>query len=322
LTNIQIFLYLAGHKTDKGKNNYICEINLIWVKGIPVYSLQNFRKTGEKNLLLSVEVFDANRHFQVTYPHRHDFYEVLYLSNGSGFHIIDSNKYEIKPPCIFFLSPGQAHRLELSSDIDGFIFLFTAEFYLVNQNNKNKLLEFPFFFSVSQNNPPLLIQEKSDDDFLRMLLQKGLNEFGKEDASHETIHAILELLLLTCNDLYPEELISVQKGKGQIFVKNFLKLIEENYQKNLSITEYAKMLAVSPNHLTQLVKQITGKTSLELLQEKLIVETKRLLIHTNLTVSEISDMMNFDDQSYFTKYFKNKTGITPLQYRKQSLKTT
>jgi AraC family transcriptional activator of pobA len=292
------------------------------LKGIPVYSLQNFRKSGEKNLLFSVEVFDAKRHFQVTYPHRHDFYEVLYLSNGSGFHIIDSNKYEIKPPCIFFLSPGQAHRLELSSDIDGFIFLFTAEFYLVNQNNKNKLLEFPFFFSVSQNNPPLLIQDKGDDDFLRMLLQKGLNEFEKEEVSNETIHAILELLLLACNNLYPDELISVQKGKGQIFVKNFLKLIEENYQKNLSITEYAKMLAVSPNHLTQMVKQITGKTSIELLQEKLIVETKRLLIHTNLTVSEISDRMNFDDQSYFTKYFKNKTGITPLQYRKQSLKTT
>jgi AraC-like DNA-binding protein len=105
-------------------------------------------------------------------------------------------------------------------------------------------------------------------------------------------------------------------------VKNFLKLIEENYQNNLSVTEYARMLAVTPNHLTQMVRQITGKTSIELLQDKLIVETKRLLIHTNLTVSEISDKLSFDDQSYFTKYFKNKTGITPLQYRKESLKTT
>jgi AraC-like DNA-binding protein/mannose-6-phosphate isomerase-like protein (cupin superfamily) len=287
-------------------------------KGIPVYSLDKFRKSGAGNLMYQVEVFDANRHFKVTYPHRHDFYEVLYLSNGSGFHIIDSNKYEIKPPCIFFLSPGQAHRLELSSDIDGFIFLFTAEFYLVNQTNKNKLLEFPFFFSVSQNNPPLIIHDKNDDNFISGLFSRGCDEIEKVDI----IHSILEVLLLTCDNLYPEEFTSVQKGKGQIMVKNFLKLIEENYQNNLSVSEYAQMLAVTPNHLTQLVKQITGKTSIELLQDKLIVETKRLLIHSNQTVSQIADMMNFGDQSYFTKYFKNKTGITPLQYRKESLKTT
>lgn len=291
-------------------------------KSIPVYSLDKFGKTGERNLLYQVEVFDANRHFKVSYPHKHDFYEVLYLSKGSGFHIIDSNKYEIKPPCIFFLSPGQAHRLELSKDIDGFIFLFTAEFYLVNQTNKNKLLEFPFFFSVSQNNPPLLINNYNDNEFLRMLFIRGSKETEKNEASSEIIHSILELLLLICDKLYPDDLTTVHKGKGWIIVKNFLKLIEENYQNNLSITEYAQKLAISPNHLTQMVRQITGKTSIELLQEKLIVETKRLLIHTNLTVSEISDRMSFDDQSYFTKYFKNKTGITPLQYRKESLKTT
>lgn len=291
-------------------------------KSIPVYSLDKFRKSGERNLMYQVEVFDANRHFQVTYPHRHDFYEVLYLSNGSGFHIIDSNKYEIKPPCIFFLSPGQAHRLEFSSDIDGFIFLFTAEFYLLNQSNKNKLLEFPFFFSVSQNSPPLVIKDKDDDVFIRTLFIRGCKETGKYEESGEIIHSVLELILLTCSSLYPEELITVQKGKGQIIVKRFLKLIEENYQNNLSVTEYANMLAISPNHLTQMVKQITGKTSIGLLQEKLIAETKRLLIHTNLSVSEISDMMSFDDQSYFTKYFKNKVGITPNQYRKESLKTT
>ncbi|MBN2486660.1 MAG: AraC family transcriptional regulator [Bacteroidales bacterium] len=291
-------------------------------KGIPVYGLNNFRRLGEKNLLFQVEVFDANRHFNVTYPHRHDFYEILYLSKGSGYHIIDSNKYAIVPPCIFFLSPGQAHRLELSSDIEGFIFLFTAEFYLLNHTNKNRLLEFPFFFSVSQNNPPLFIAGESDNDFLRALFIRGCHELAKEKISGEIVHSVLELLLLTCAGLYPEDLVPVQKGKGQIMVKNFLKLIEENYQKNLSIAEYAEMLAVTPNHLTQMVKQITGKTSIELLQDKLVVETKRLLVHSNLTVSEIADTMNFGDQSYFTKYFKNKTGFTPLQYRKKSLKTT
>ena len=90
-------------------------------QSIPVYSLQNFSKE-QLNRQFQVEEFDANRHFAVEYPHRHDFFEILFLSNGSGKHIIDSNVYEVHPPCVFFLSPGQAHKIMLSEDIDGYIF--------------------------------------------------------------------------------------------------------------------------------------------------------------------------------------------------------
>jgi AraC-like DNA-binding protein len=88
------------------------------------------------------------------------------------------------------------------------------------------------------------------------------------------------------------------------------------------VTDYANQLAITPNHLTQIVKQITGKTTTEILQETNIMEIKRLLIHTSLTVSEIALMMKFADQSYFTKYFKKMTGQTPLDYRRESMKST
>jgi AraC-like DNA-binding protein len=288
---------------------------------IPVYSLDKFRISNQRGKLFQIELFDANRHFKVSYPHRHDFYEILFLSSGSGFHIIDNEKYEIKPPCVFFMSPGQTHKLELSHDIEGYIFLFAAEFYLLRQKNKNRLLEFPFFFSVEQKNPPLYLNKLKDIDFLKTLFTKGCDEIEKKEAcSEELVRSILDLILLSCDQLYPPHLRTVQMGKGHIMVKRFLYLIEENYQNNLRVTDYAAMLAITPNYLTQLVKQITGKTSIELLQEKLIVEVKRLLLHTNQTVSEIATLMNFADQSYFTKYFKNISGVTPLQYRKKSMK--
>lgn len=292
-------------------------------KILPVYSLDKFRKTSQGKKLFQVEVFDANRHFEVSYPHRHDFYEVLYLTTGSGFHIIDENKYEIEPPCIFFMSPGQAHKLELSQDIKGFIFLFNTEFYLLNQKNKNRLLEFPFFFSTEKVNPPLSLENEIDVNFLRVLFEQGCNEMsGNDSPSDEIVRSILDLILLTCDKLYPESLRTVQLGKGHILVKNFLQLIEENYQNNLRVNDYAEMLSITPNHLTQMVKEITGKSSTTLLQEKNIVEIKRLLVHTGMTVSEIAEAMSFPDQSYFTKYFKKITGITPLQYRRESMKST
>ncbi len=292
---------------------------MIIKKNIPVYSLDKFKSQSDKSRLFEVELFDANRHFQVSYPHKHDFYEVLYLSNGFGYHIIDSNKYEIKPPCIFFMSPGQAHKLELSKDIEGYIFIFTAEFYLLNQKNKNRLLEFPFFYSVEQNNPPVYLKNDEDNLYIQSLFKHCIKVVLKdENASvNEIARSTLDLILLTCNNLYPADRKTVQKGKGHILVKNFLQLIEQHYYQNLRINEYAQMLAITPNHLTQMVKQIMGKTSVEILQQKTVVEIKRLLIHTDLNVSEISDYMNFPDLSYFTKYFKKIAGLSPLAYRKK-----
>ena len=131
------------------------------------------------------------------------------------------------------------------------------------------------------------------------------------------MHSLLNLLLLTCNRLYPKEIDGTLQSKSHILVKRFLLALEESYIQNLSIEEYAKQLAITPNHLTQIVKSVMGKTPISIIQEKRIIEIKRLLLHSSKNVSQIADYLNFTDQSYFTKYFKKNTGITPLQYRSQ-----
>ncbi len=287
---------------------------------IPVYSLHNFSTPERNSQPFQVEVFDANRHFSVKYPHRHDFFEVLYLSEGSGYHVIDGNKYKIQPPCVFFMSPGQAHKFEFSNDIDGYIYIFTREFYLINQSNQNRLIEFPFFFTIRQDNPPLLLKEKKDIQFLESLFSKAVMEISHEKYSVELLRSILDLTLTFCATLYKSEEIRLNKGKGHIMVKKFFQLLEENYHRNLSVNEYADMLAITPNHLTQTVNRLTGKPSSQIVKSKLVLEIKRLLVHTNLTVTEIATALNFSDQSYFAKFFKRETGESPLQYRNRVLK--
>ncbi|MFA5326163.1 MAG: AraC family transcriptional regulator [Prolixibacteraceae bacterium] len=287
---------------------------------LPVYSLHNFSSPERKSQQFQVEIFDANRHFSVKYPHRHDFFEVLYLLKGSGYHVIDGNKYEITPPCVFFMSPGQAHKLELSHDIEGYIFIFTAEFYLLNRSNQNSLIEFPFFYTIHQDNPPLLLENQSDIRFLETLFRQSIAEI-KQSSEYipEMLRSVLGLILTTCAARYQVSENMLNKGKGQILVKRFFHLIEENNQKNLSLKDYANMLGVTANHLTQTVKMLTGKTSSQIIKAKQLLEIKRLLVHTNLNVSEIANQLHFDDQSYFTKFFKRETGITPMQYRTDTL---
>lgn len=288
-------------------------------ESIPVYSLRSFSSRERESQQFQVEVFDANRHFAVKYPHRHDFFEVLYLAKGTGFHIIDGNKYRIQPPCVFFMSPGQAHKIEFSHDIEGFIFIFTPEFYLIDYNNPNRLIEFPFFFTIRQDNPPLLLENESDVDFLENLFNKGIKELEKgESFSVDLLHSILDLILNTCASLYKSDENSLT-GKGHMLVKRFFQLVEENYERNLSVAQYAGKMAITPNHLTQTISQLTGKTSSQIIKAKQILEIKRLLIHTNLSVTEIATRLNFPDQSYFAKFFKRETGISPLQYRSKSM---
>ena len=283
---------------------------------IPVYSLQSFSSPERKSQQFQVEVFDAKRHFSVKYPHRHDFFEVLYLQKGSGFHVIDGNKYEIKPPCVFFMSPGQAHKLELSNDVEGFIFIFTSDFYLINRSNPNSLIEFPFFYTIHQDNPPLVLNNETDIRFLERLFRQGIAEIENTgEYTLELLRSILDLILNTCASRYQVNENLLNKGKGQILVKQFFHLIEENSQKKLLLSDYARLIGVTPNHLTQTVKLLTGKTSSQIIKAKQLLEIKRMLFHTNLSVSEIANQLNFEDQSYFTKFFKRETGLTPLQYR-------
>ena len=287
---------------------------------LPVYSLQSFSSPERKSQQFQVEVFDANRHFAVKYPHRHDFYEVLYLSKGSGFHVIDGNKYEIQPPSVFFMSPGQAHKIEFSSDIEGYIFIFTSEFYLINQNNQNRLIEFPFFFTIKQDNPPLILDNKQDVIFLESLFKKAISEIkNRDNFSVELLRSIVDLILTFCSTNYKTDEFQLAKGKGHIVVKKFYQLVEEYYDQNLSVAEYADKLAITANHLTQTVTQLTGKSSSQIIKAKQILEIKRLLVHTNLNVTEIALRLNFHDQSYFTKFFKRETGHSPLQYRNKPI---
>lgn len=290
-------------------------------KTIPVYSLQAFSAPERRSQQFQVEVFDAKRHFKVEYPHRHDFFEVLFLVNGSGTGVIDGKKYTIEPPCVFFLSPGQAHDLDLSHDINGYIFIFTPEFYLINYTNQNRLIELPFFYTIQQDNPPLVFSNQHDVLFLEQLFVRGVNEtLRNEGFSIELMRSILDLILTFCASIYPVDVAYKTIGKGHMLVKRFYQLVEENYLKNLSVNQYADMLAVTPNHLTQTLKLLTGRTSSDVVKSKQVLEVKRLLVHTNLAITEISQQMNFPDQSYFSKFFKRETELTPQAYRNKYLK--
>lgn len=284
---------------------------------IPVYSIDRFNNKSEKTIQFQIEHYDINRNFKVTYPHRHDdFYEILFLTQGEGIHTIDFQNYTIKPNTIFFLSPGQIHELYLSEDVKGYIFLFTSSFYHFNKTDPYKLFELPFFYNLNQETPPIYLEKENEKQVLTELFKNAIYENQQNlTDSEEAIRALLDLILIQCKRIYPLSKIEEKANKGKILVKRFKQLIEEKSQENLSVKDYASLLSITPNYLSETVKSVTGRTSTDLINDRMILEIKRLLTHTDLGISEIAYQLNFSDQSYFSKYFKKLTNQSPLEFR-------
>jgi len=284
---------------------------------IPVYSIDRFNSKSEKTIQFQIEPFDINRNFKVTYPHRHDdFYEILFLTQGQGIHTIDFQNYTIKPNTIFFLSPGQIHELDLSEDVKGYIFLFTSSFYHFNKTDPYKLFELPFFYNLNQETPPIYLENQAEKQVLTELFKNAIYENQQNlTDSEEAIRALLDLILIQCKRIYPLSNYDDKTSKGKIMVKRFKQLIEEKCQENLSVKDYAHLLSITPNYLSETVKSVTGRTSTDLINDRMIMEIKRFLTHTDLGISEIAYQLNFSDQSYFSKYFKKLTNLSPLEFR-------
>ena len=281
---------------------------------IPVYSLDTFKNQFAKKASYQVEVFDHNRHYKVDYPHRHDFfYEVLYIKQGSGTYHIDFHEYEISPESIFFVSPGQVHEITFSEDIYGYIFfLNTDEFLPIDRNETFYWLFDQLNYKIDSSRMEILHHQK-----LEWLFKDAIENYLAEDKYTDSIcKNNLSSILLYCSRLYENvNPILSKKGKGFELIRNFKDLISKHYIDNLSVSQYAEKLSITPNHLNETTKQLTGLNANSLINNKVLVEVKRLLAYTEDDITGISYKFNFKDQSYFSRFFKGKTGMSPKDFR-------
>lgn len=129
------------------------------------------------------------------------------------------------------------------------------------------------------------------------------------------LRSYLRLWLICAKRIAERERPQHNQPSGFYLTRRFLTLVEQNYQKNLSVKSYAERLEVSAGHLSATVKQNMNKTAGEIIRERLLIEAKRLLHYSELTVSDIAFRLNFEDPSYFARFFRKYTGVTPTDFR-------
>ena len=243
--------------------------------------------------------------------HRHDFFFILALEKGKGSHEIDFTNFEVTGQSIFFMRPGQVHYLKLKAGSTGYLIGFQKDF-----NNANLIASGQVLREASKENYYGL--DRSSFRKLYGLLTDIFQEYTvKRHRYWDVIKALLgiffiELIRSKANEgnnsdnrnLYANERLDI-----------FLELMEGHISTHKKVSEYAEMLNLSVYQLNAITKRTLGKTGSDIIDEYIILESKRYLLATSSQVNQIAYQLGYEDVSYFIRFFKKHTGQTPDTFR-------
>lgn len=251
--------------------------------------------------------------------HIHSFYQIIWFATGKGKHIVDFNSYEVVENSVFFIPKGQIHYFD-HNEYNGYIIHFNEDFLNDNGNEVSIFLKHNVFNSF-ESEPFFVIGEEYTSQFVYLLSRMKNEIHHPEMFAHEDyLKHVLNIFLIQIQRLGTRQKcrsLSVNNPHHIVYVK-FRQLLESNYKKIHTVNAYADLLNISSKTLTNYTKEISFQTPLEIINERLILEAKRLLVHSGLNVNEIAFQLGFDDPSYFVKFFRRQTKKTPSEFRFQS----
>ncbi|MEP7323165.1 MAG: AraC family transcriptional regulator [Saprospiraceae bacterium] len=280
---------------------------------IPSYTIESLTSRVSKSKDFDVFRFEyfAKDIEHLKIPHRHHFYTFILVTGGGGCHDIDFQSYDLTQDRLFLIAPGQVHRWTELKKVKGFVVLFNDSFMALSKGRKIMSAwplfrpHQPCYFDLASSE-----REKWTKEFL-LMEEEELNQY--EFCRDAVFYSISSLLVRASRLVHQQKKSTTTPGMDFLF--NFQELIEKHFLEKKAPKEYAELLNITPNYLNAVCKKKSGKSAGELIRQRVLLEAKRLLAHTKLAVSEIAYKLNFKDNSYFGRFFKKYTGMTPEQFR-------
>ncbi|PRX54851.1 helix-turn-helix domain-containing protein [Flagellimonas meridianipacifica] len=271
----------------------------------------------------AVEIFHISKHEDLREklpvnvpPFRNDFYEVSLVLGGTSLsYQINDDTFETPEKYLVFNAPGQVHKWEgIQGDLSGFVLFFHPAF-LGELFRERALSDFPFFNIYEANLFELDVQNAEKFGFYYHQIFD--NYTSGQRTGQELIKANLQAILWQCNQEYEERNKNMPERKvTDGITARYRKLVNENFLKTSTVNDYADMLNITPNYLSQTILQTLGTNAKSIIDNRLLLEAEYLLKHTDLSNKEIGYRLNFDEPTHFNRFFKKHRGTTPGQFRK------
>lgn len=253
--------------------------------------------------------------------HIHSYYQIIWFKDGQGKHFVDFKEYDVQDNSIFFIAKNQVHYFDGNAGYGGILIHFNEPFLVQKDSEFEFFLKYNLFNNPYQQ-PSCCVGSGIDhklDQYLELMKSELNNQgsFGQE----ELLRIYLKAFLIQVQRRKTE----FEKAEGQppfqvdekrLQLMRFINLIDENYKNGLTVAGYAQAMHMSSRTLAYLTNQLLGKSPSQMVQERIILEAQRMLLHSPLNINQVGYQLGFDDASHFVKYFKNHTGVSPSDFRK------
>ncbi len=304
---------------------------------IPRLELETFANDGYKIPLLDVQYHPVDSSYFVIQnrneypvkdyisPHRRKFYKIFHMTSGTGILTIGLHKYEMGPNEIAFLHPDEIMSWQTTSEQTGghFCLIHPAYFGRDAEHVLNLFRQYPNFETSKSVIQLTDAQSATINGYFECMHRedRGVNEDKKQ-----AILLHLQMLLLE-SQRAGKNRVNTAVPEGYGYICRFLSLLESSFQvqerdslvKLKTAAEFADQLHIHPNYLNSLVRNHTGKTLREHIQDRLLYEAKSLLVQTDWGINEISDGLGFSGQAAFTSFFRKKAAVSPSAFRKTAM---
>ena len=268
------------------------------------------------NLAFKIEYLEKHNPFDVL--QRLNYYSIIWIQEGHGTIDADFNKHEFSKNMLLSFSPYQPFVLNAETNISGVAIYFHPDFFCIHKHHKDVACDGVLFNNI-YSSPLVTVDEKASSSF-EMIIEKFEDEIKKSALAHyELLVSYLKIFLITASRLKSEQLNQPQteatESEEPFILQNLKNYIETHYKTTHSASDYANMLAITPKALTRLTKTHFNKTLTDLISERIIIEAKRELYLTNKSVKEIAFELGYNDEYYFSRFFKKNAEVSPQIYR-------
>lgn len=272
-------------------------------------------KYGSELLIDLVRLESLEKYNIRNNSHVLSYYDITLITEGSGTFHLDENNFNVYPKTVFFTSPMQVRKWEFEKIPAGLVLLFEEEF-LNTFFNDPEFVQRLSYFDCTSHKPAILL---TDPDFV--YFESVLKNIETEIVTHQKkddhiLRALLYQVLVWLNRLYLQShsVKEPEPAPGK-YIFDFRKLVNLNFQNQHSVSFYADNLNITAGHLNDIVKQHFGISAKQFILNRIFLEAKKMLLYSSLSVSEIAWQLNFQDDSYFVRAFKKKTGYTPHSWK-------
>ncbi len=267
------------------------------------------------NLAFKIFSFEDNCHFD--HLQRNNFYSLIWVKKGNGLLKVDFSEYLVAENSLFTFSPFQPFMFSTDKKISGIAIQFHSDFFCIHRNPKETNCDSVLFNNIYEK-PFIAVDKLTGTKFDQIIGQIKSELSNNEVNEYELIIPLLKIFIVSAVRIKmqsKQDLPEFTEAATPYVLRNLKAAIENNFKEKHSAGDYAALLNISSNALAKLVKVHFNKTITDLITERIIIEAKRELYMTTNPIKEIAWKLGYEDEFYFSRYFKINTGISPQMYR-------